>query len=813
MSLPTAVATGAAADSSLAVRPRRAGLVAGVLAAVLVFAVYLVAPVPERIARLFGADTSELARRGGLRMTWAPPAGVDTKRIAKLEAGARKDGDAYVIEVPGVAEADIAGVVDQLAGGDALVFRRVVRAPEMQALFEMFQPAAGEGAGTGADVEVWRPEDGGDTRVDYFLYAPTVQELDKLLARASALGWTLPPGLRLGFECMDARAQVAAYCRTYVVRDVIELGGDDIANAVTSYDPNTNRSIILLDFTRDGAAKLATLTEQIVGEKLATMQGDRVLSAPIINAPIRGGRASITMGGVDAVQQEDEARVLAGVLRGRALPPGGTVRAATFVPPTTWTVAGWISRGVLMLVAGLLIGLLAWAVVRRTRPVRRPLAAVAPGGVPWTRIAVTLLAPLSVLGLGYVPVLGLELANMPSPYRETDVINLGTLGLVPVVTGFCLVELFAVIVPGWRRRRHAGDAARRPFANLVPAVVLVLAALQAWMVAGWFLADDGGGGAQFRAMFGLLDGSVSAAPFIGSLIGGVVVLVAVAEVIRTWGLGNGYGALAASGWIIALVRVHLRGDAIDDGVQMLAVLAPITIVLVGVITARWRIARIGELALRVPTSGTAPVTPGSGAVLVLVLAALMVPGPVSFEVTQWTFRLVGEWTLLLVLVVVTAVGWSAAFARGRRLGRIAARAGAAGPSGATWREATLLSVAVLFALALLQRFVMPAFSNGALALPLSAADGLLTAAVLLDIVHDVRGRRVPRVRVWSLHQPHLADTVERALVDADIPCHLSGAHLRAMLSFFGPFAPIDVYVRPEDATRAHAKLSELLPVE
>jgi hypothetical protein len=82
-------------------------------------------------------------------------------------------------------------------------------------------------------------------------------------------------------------------------------------------------------------------------------------------------------------------------------------------------------------------------------------------------------------------------------------------------------------------------------------------------------------------------------------------------------------------------------------------------------------------------------------------------------------------------------------------------------------------------------------------------------AVVLDVIDDLRARRVTLDRVWSLQQPQHADLVVRALDDIGIPCHLGSANLRTVLAFFGPFAPIDVYVAPEHAPAARVRLREL----
>ena len=77
---------------------------------------------------------------------------------------------------------------------------------------------------------------------------------------------------------------------------------------------------MLLDFNRSGSRIFGDLTAQIVGKKLATILDDRVKSAPIINGAIRGGRASITMGGRDAQRQENERNELVNVLKSGSLP-------------------------------------------------------------------------------------------------------------------------------------------------------------------------------------------------------------------------------------------------------------------------------------------------------------------------------------------------------------------------------------------------------------------------------------------------------------------------------------------------------------
>jgi len=108
--------------------------------------------------------------------------------------------------------------------------------------------------------------------------------------------------------------------RSYYLEKGVRLTGAGISNAIASQDPNTGRPVVLLDFNRFGGRVFGDLTSSIVGKKLATILDDKVRSAPVINGPIRGGRAQITLGGGDVTRQEKEREELVNVLRTGSLP-------------------------------------------------------------------------------------------------------------------------------------------------------------------------------------------------------------------------------------------------------------------------------------------------------------------------------------------------------------------------------------------------------------------------------------------------------------------------------------------------------------
>jgi preprotein translocase subunit SecD len=259
--------------------------------------------------------------------------------------------------------------------------------------------------GISADVETWRPDSGGPTQQDYYLRAsdrrgvdvpveyarkihcirkkdkpatPTVKcdlegrqiierYVDELAKKDK--GFVVPDTHQLGYELVqvsnpDAKDQ-RPFWRTYYLDNAIRLTGTSISNAMGSYDPNTNRPIVLLDFNRYGGRVFRDLTREITGKKLATILDQTVKSAPIINGEIAGGRASITMGGGGARQQEQERDALVNVLRTGSLPAPLREESASDVGPSLGRDAidkAKLSFGIgIVLVILIMVGIYRWS--------------------------------------------------------------------------------------------------------------------------------------------------------------------------------------------------------------------------------------------------------------------------------------------------------------------------------------------------------------------------------------------------------------------------------------------------------------------
>ncbi|MGN6499594.1 MAG: protein translocase subunit SecD [Tsuneonella sp.] len=99
------------------------------------------------------------------------------------------------------------------------------------------------------------------------------------------------------------------------VRRLGGIKGDNLVNAQQSFNPQTNEPVVTIQFDQQGAAKFARLTTQNVNKPFAIILDNKVLSAPNINEPIRGGTAQIS-GGFTV----ESANQLAISLRSGALP-------------------------------------------------------------------------------------------------------------------------------------------------------------------------------------------------------------------------------------------------------------------------------------------------------------------------------------------------------------------------------------------------------------------------------------------------------------------------------------------------------------
>lgn len=99
-----------------------------------------------------------------------------------------------------------------------------------------------------------------------------------------------------------------------VVKRAVVVGGEQLETAKGSYD-ETGKPVVSFEFKTLGAKKFGNATRDNVDRRLAIVLDGRIISAPVINSPITGGKGIIT--GNFTVQSAAD---LALLLRSGALP-------------------------------------------------------------------------------------------------------------------------------------------------------------------------------------------------------------------------------------------------------------------------------------------------------------------------------------------------------------------------------------------------------------------------------------------------------------------------------------------------------------
>ena len=132
------------------------------------------------------------------------------------------------------------------------------------------------------------------------------------------------------------------------VRRRVEVDGANLTDARPGQDTQSNRWVVNFTFDSTGARRFADVTNANVGKRFAIVLDDRVISAPVIQTPITGGRGQIS-GNFTARSAQD----LSVLLRAGALPAPLTVIEERSVGPELG--ADSIRRGAIALGVGLLL--------------------------------------------------------------------------------------------------------------------------------------------------------------------------------------------------------------------------------------------------------------------------------------------------------------------------------------------------------------------------------------------------------------------------------------------------------------------------
>lgn len=168
-------------------------------------------------------------------------------------------------------------------------------------------------AGTASDGPFRRSVAPGQMPGQYLVASADYGMIDAYLRMDEVRG-ALPPGkdLRWGTDSLVLGSIV--YRTLYVLDSRAIIDGTYLTNATPNQDPLEGAKVDFV-FNTEGGSRFRKETARHIGDNMAIVLDDRVMSAPVIQSAI-GARGQITMGGRDLQAAQD----LALVLRAGALP-------------------------------------------------------------------------------------------------------------------------------------------------------------------------------------------------------------------------------------------------------------------------------------------------------------------------------------------------------------------------------------------------------------------------------------------------------------------------------------------------------------
>ncbi len=178
--------------------------------------------------------------------------------------------------------------------------------------------AAGDSAAAPADGPFRRLVAPGSLPGQYYVAQSDVRTIERLLAD-SGIRNALPPGkvVRWGSDSVSISTQW--YRPLYVLENRDIITGEYLVDAKPEQDPMEGAKVTF-QLNNEGGRRFRNETGRNIGNNMAIVLDDKVMSAPVIQGAI-GTRGQITMGGRDIQPAQD----LALVLRAGALPVPLTV--------------------------------------------------------------------------------------------------------------------------------------------------------------------------------------------------------------------------------------------------------------------------------------------------------------------------------------------------------------------------------------------------------------------------------------------------------------------------------------------------------
>ena len=236
---------------------------------------------------------------------------IDKYGVTEPEVRRRGD-NSIMIQIAGLTAEDQEIIKNDIIGRTAQLEFKIV--DETSDYFSKLAEKADKPESITLEIDTYEGKDGLVTRP--YLQGTNREELKDFLNKNP------PPANRtVGVQEFKANPTAKPTFRTWLLDRRTPITGDSLTDAFVSFDNEQNNYYVAMKFDKKGAVIFEKLTRENTKRKMAIVLDDVVDSAPIIQGPIPGGNAQITLGGY---KSQDEiladAKALSIVLKAGALP-------------------------------------------------------------------------------------------------------------------------------------------------------------------------------------------------------------------------------------------------------------------------------------------------------------------------------------------------------------------------------------------------------------------------------------------------------------------------------------------------------------
>ena len=142
-----------------------------------------------------------------------------------------------------------------------------------------------------------------------YLVATEDVEVAEIFLGISEVQRVLPRNVSLHWEADLIGLGQRTYRRLYVTEENAFVTGDMLETATAQRDPQFNQPQVAFQFNRAGGRRFSNFTTQHIGDYIAIVLDDEIVSAPVVQDRI-GASGVINMGNADMVEAGDLALVL-----------------------------------------------------------------------------------------------------------------------------------------------------------------------------------------------------------------------------------------------------------------------------------------------------------------------------------------------------------------------------------------------------------------------------------------------------------------------------------------------------------------------